>query len=252
MRRAVLFTAIAVLMVAMVAYATGYVVVLKNGHKIRCSEPLRIDGPNAIITLVTGVVTSYPLDQVDLIESERYNKLGVGDALLLDNIGSEGTPIPTPTPKRSLGHYASINSDATDDGMALKSMMSPTPTPTPGIKLQSTGYHDERITRAFSKILDDKSLYLYRLSAGTQPNYLFIQTVTDSEREVFRALDIVAEAFVIIHRLHPDLSPEAVELQMVQTTNKAAGTFRLTPELAAVLAEKQMSVEEFYVKNVIF
>ena len=41
------------IMVATVYAAQGYVVILKSGHKIRCKEPLRIEGPNAIITLVT-------------------------------------------------------------------------------------------------------------------------------------------------------------------------------------------------------
>ena len=39
---------------------------------------------------------------------------------------------------------------------------------------------------------------------------------------------------------------------MVQTSGKAAGTFRLSPELAAELAEKKTSVEQFYVNYVIF
>jgi hypothetical protein len=241
-------TVLLLLVVGVLAAADGFVVILKNGHKIRCREAMRIDGENAIITLVTGTMTSYPLSQVDLIETERYNKLGLGDALLIEELTVGGTPAPTPTPKRSLGHFASLDAgDAT-----LGANITPTPTATPGIKLQNQPYHDPRVEQAFSKIFDDRNLYLYRTSAGTRPEYFYVQAVTDSQREVFEALQVVSEAYAILHQLHAESAPEAVELQMVQTSGRAAGTFRLTPELAAILVNRQISVEKFYVENVIF
>jgi len=190
-----------ILVAAILVSAGGYVVVLKNGHKIRCREPMRIDGSNAILTLVTGTVVSHPLDKVNIVETERYNKLGLGDALIIEELSLSGTPVPTPTPKQSLGQYASI--DASRKNPVLGSTTEPTPTPTPGIKLQTIPYHDERVDQAFSKILDDKNLYLYKTSAGTKSEFFFIQTVTDTQREVFQTLRVVAEAYVLIHRLHP-------------------------------------------------
>jgi hypothetical protein len=250
MRRSIVLSFTVFLLVCAVAAASGYVVILKNGHKIRCKEPLRIEGPNAIITLATGVMTSYPLSQVDLIETERYNKMGLGDALLVEELSVQMTPIPTPTPKRALGHYAAI--DRADSETVLGSTTPPTPTPTPGIKLQTSEYHDPRVTEAFRRILDEKKLYLYRMSMGSRPEYFFIQAVTDSEQEVFGALRTVSEAYVLIERLDPELAPSAVELQMVETSGKPAGTFRLTTDSAEMVAEQQISVEEFYVRNVIF
>jgi hypothetical protein len=79
-----------------------------------------------------------------------------------------------------------------------------------------------------------------------------VQATTDSEREVFSALEIVAEAFVLINQIHPELAPAAVELEMVQTSGKPAGTFRLTPELANELASGETQAQAFYIKNVIF
>jgi hypothetical protein len=247
--RIVLWFAI-VLLASALATAGGAVVVLKSGHMLRCREPMRIEGPNAILTLVTGTVASYPLELVDIVETERYNKLGLGDALLIQELSLSGTPIATPTPKQSLGHYASI--DASRKNPVLGSTTPPTPTPTPGIKLQTVPYHDERVDQAFSRVFDERNLYIYRTSAGTKPTFFFIQTVTDTEREVFEALKVVCEAYSLIYKLHEEIAPEAVELQMIQTSGKPAGTFRLTPDLANQLAEKQSSVEQFYVNYVIF
>jgi hypothetical protein len=247
-----LVTACLLLIVAL-AGAEGYVVILKSGHKLRCKEPMVIDGPNAIITLATGTVASYPLDLVDLVETERYNQLGMGDALRIDELTVGGEAIPTPTPPRSLAQYTDLSAGQRVAGApTLGSAVEPTATPTPGIKLQATKYHDERIDQAFSKIFDEKELLLYKTSQGTLPGYYFVQTVTDSEREVFTALEVVAEAYALIAQIHEQLAPEAVELQMIQTSGKPAGTFRLTPDEARELATGQVATQTFYIKHVIF
>lgn len=247
-----LVAACLVLMVAL-AGAEGYVVILKSGHKLRCKEPMVIDGPNAIITLSTGTITSYPLELVNLVETERYNQLGLGDALIIDELTVGGEIPATPTPLKSLAQYTDLSGGEKVAGApSLGSKVEPTPIPTPGIKLQSAQYHDERIDQAFSKVFDEKELLLYKTSQGTQPEYYYVQTVTDSEREVFKALEVVAEAYALIVQIHEELAPEAVELQMVQTSGKPAGTFRLTPELARELATGQVPTQTFYIKHVIF
>ena len=231
--------------------AQGYIVILKSGHKLRCREPLRIEGPNAIITLSTGTMTSYPLNLVDLVETERYNQLGLGDALLIDTVEGDSQPLPTPTPRVSLGRHTSIDAGGVA-GPALGTVLEPTPIPTPGIELRKVDFHDKRVVDAFSKIFDDKNLLIYRTSQGTQPTYLFVQTDTDSEREVFDALETVAEAYLLIHSLHNEIAPEAVELEMIQTSGKPAGTFRLTPVLADELVNGDTPTQAFYINHVIF
>ena len=243
---------VAVLLVTVLAAnAAGYVVILKSGHKIRCKEPLRIEGPNAILTLSTGTVTSYPLQLVDLMETERYNQLGLGDALEIEELAVAGTAIATPTPRTSLGKHATFDSGG-NGRPNLGTTVEATPVPTPGIELRPTKYPDPRIEQAFARIFDEKGLLIYKTSQGTAPEFFFVQTTTDSEREVFRALETVAEAYVLIHGLHRDLAPAAVELEMVQTSGKPAGTFRLTPELAAELVKGDTPPQTFYITNVIF
>lgn len=239
------------LVVTLVSAAGGYVVILKNGHKIRCKEPMRIEGPIAMITLATGTLASYPLIMIDLVETERYNQLGLGDALMLEQLSVHGTPIPTPTPYTSLGQHATIDA-AGGDSAALGTTAEPTPAPTPGIELQEENYQDEKVEQAFTKIFDDKELLIYRTSRGTQPDYFFVQATTDSEREVFAALEIVAEAYVLINKIHPEVAPTAVELEMIQTSGKPAGTFRLTPAMAKELTSGETPAQAFYIKNVIF
>ncbi len=248
------FSIILCLIIAVVlalnASASGYVVVLKNGEHIRCQEPLAIDGHLAILTLKTGQVTSYPIDQIDLIETERYNKLGLGDAFLIDELTREEDVVPTPTPRMTLGTYADIT--ASDVDPELSSTIEPTPVPTPGIKLYDRKYQDPRVEAAFSEVFDKHSLYLFRTSVGTQPDIFFVQVVTDSQREVFHALTTVAKAYSLIMNVDPTVAPSAVELRMLETSGRAAGTFRMSYEQARALIAGETTPEKFYVENVIF
>jgi hypothetical protein len=253
MSRLRVFWLIAAVLLAMVvtAGAEGYIVILKSGHKLRCKEPMKIEGGNAIITLSTGTMTSYPLKFVDLVETERYNQLGLGDALLIETVEGAEQRLPTPTARVSLGQRTSIDAG----GVAIPSLgavVEPTPVPTPGIELRKVEFHDKRVVDAFSKIFDDKNLLIYRTSQGTKPTYFYVQTDTDSEREVFDALETVAEAYLLIHSLHNEIAPEAVELEMIQTSGKPAGTFRLTPILADELVNGDTPTQAFYMNHVIF
>lgn len=251
MRRILALTVVVVLLIiAELASAAGYVVVLKNGHKIRCKEPIYLDGDVAIITLVTGTVSSYPITQIDLIETERYNQQGLGDAVEIEALAVYGAARPTPTPRTALGSFVTI--DSLERNPELTTTLAPTATPTPGIRLQTYPYHDERVTRAFEKVFADEKLYLYHTSGGTNPKYFFVQAVTDSEDQVFHAIETVCQAFYLIRKADPEIAPEVVELQMVQTSRKAAGTFRITVADAESLLNGSISVQSFYIRNVIF
>jgi len=251
MRRALALAAvIVIIIIAELASAAGYVVILKSGHKIRCKEPIQIVGDVAHITIVTGTMTSYPVNQIDLIETERYNQQGLGNAVEIEALAIHGAAIPTPTPRSSLGNFVTL--DSMERNPELKTTVAPTPTPTPGIRLQTYPYHDERVTRAFEKVFADEKLYLFHTSGGTRQGYFFVQAVTDSEDQVFHALETVCQAFYLIRQADPEIAPEVVELQMVQTSRKAAGTFRITINDAKDLLNGTTSVQNFYIRNVIF
>jgi len=248
MRKTVFLFAFVMTLGALAAASNiGYVVILKNGTKIPAREEMTIKEDKAIIILMNGTMTAIPLDQVDLVATERYNQLGLGSAILLEGVG-ETTPVPTATPTPLLGATGSLKRVRP----VLGKQTTPTPSPTPSIMLRTVPYADERVTKAFSNLLDKKHLYLYKTSAGTKPGFFFIQAVTDSQREVFHALKTVAESYALIHELEPELAPKAVELQLVTSVNKSAGTFRITPEQAEALASGKITPEQFYLKHVIF
>jgi len=250
-KRAVLATIIIMLLVAVTASATaGYVVILKNGQRIRAREPMTVQGKQVLIVLATRTLSMIPIDKVDFVATERYNKLGLGDALTIDALDRVEQPRPTATPRRPLGSIASINTGATQS--VLGSAETPTPTPTPGIQLHNYPFAEKKVDEAFRQMFDEHHMYLYRTSVGTRPNFYMVQTITDSDKEVFNAIRAVSGAYSVIHKLHPEMAPKAVELQMLTTSGKPAGTFRISPEMAEELVSEKISAEAFYVKHVIF
>ena len=245
MRRALVLALMLVLLVAgSASAASGYLVILKNKKKLRCKEPLQIRGDYAVLRLHTGTLASYPLRLIDLVETERYNQLGLGDAILLDELTVDGRWAPTPQPRLPLGSVAPLSLEG--EGVKM------TPTPTPGIGLRTSRYSDPRVEEAFARVFDDRRLFLYRTSRGTKPEYFYLQAVADDQREVFEVLRVVADVYAVITERSPDIAPAAVELEMVGSTGRPAGTFRITLSMARELASGATSPEQFYVNYVIF
>lgn len=226
----------------------GYVVILKNGSSIRASKPMEIQGRQVIITLLNGTVTSISIEQVDLVKTERYNQQGLGSSIKMDTLSDQG-PEPTPTPRPRLGDVGRLERRPTPTAVVG---VAPTPTPTPQIKLRSSPYPHSKVVEDFRRVFDEERLYLYKMSVGTASDRLHINVVTDSEREVFQAVEVVSKAYYVIHELGGDGVPEMVELQLMTTTSKPAGTFRIDPEIARLLVQNELSVEQFYVRYVIF
>ncbi|NOZ79166.1 MAG: hypothetical protein GXP48_08325 [Acidobacteria bacterium] len=184
-RRSLILIMLAAFLFAGIAGATtGFVVILKSGQRIRAKKAYEIKGNQAWITLITGTVTTIPLNMVDVVATERYNRLGFGSALTVEGVDTNRA-VPTPTPIAPLGSIASIQPQGVNS--VLGSSAPPTPTPTPGIKLQRSPYRNRRVDAAFQRIFDEQHLYLYRTSQGTRPDYYFVLATTDSEAQVFHA-----------------------------------------------------------------
>jgi hypothetical protein len=221
---------------------------MKNGSTIRASKPMEIQGRQVIITLLNGTVTSIAIEQVDLVKTERYNQQGFGSSVRVEGL-SDQKPEPTPTPRPRLADVGQLRRQPTP---TPDKDLPPTPTPTPQIKLRTEPYPFPKVVEDFKRVFDEERLYLYKLSVGTSGDRLHINVVTDSEREVFHAVEVVSKAYFVINELDSEGVPEIVELQLMTTTSKPAGTFRIDPDIARSLVENELSVEQFYVRHVIF
>ncbi|MFH1176495.1 MAG: hypothetical protein V1750_03735 [Acidobacteriota bacterium] len=234
------------LLVAFPAQAV-YVVILRNGSRIAAREKYEIKGSNAVVVLKNGVLTAIPLSQIDVPATDKLNARHLGDAMPLDWVDPDATPTPTPTQKPKAGVLGKIRLEvARPEADALL------PTPTPGISLRDQRFHDSQVEQTFAEGLERYHLYLYRMSQGTQPGYLFIELRVNGQAEVVKSLQAVATTYHVLASSAPDRTPERVELQMLNESGREAGLFRLSPAEANELATAKTTAEEFFVKHVIF
>ena len=89
------------LVLALVAVLTAspllaYTIFLKDGSRIVAKEVHRIEGDRVIITLPNGTETFIALDEVDLEQTEEFNKTNLDGAMLLEGGETKAMPIETP------------------------------------------------------------------------------------------------------------------------------------------------------------
>ena len=226
-----------------------YLVFFLNGKSFCAMGEFKVVGKSAHIMRNDGNLVSYPVNLLDLVETERNRQLDFGCARVIEvgdrTITRRSAPAPTPAMGKRPLVIPGADSEGSDGDFA-------TPTPMPDIMLRDLPYSNQKVTKVFAELLDDRRIYLYKTSVGSRPEYLFIRATTEGQREVFATLTTVADAFVMVRDVMPEAAPAAVELVMIRTSGHEAGTFRITPEMATTLASGRVTIEEFYFRNVIF
>ncbi len=126
------------------------------------------------------------------------------------------------------------------------------PTPTPGIMFRANKFSDVQVEKLFQEGLESYHIYLYRTSAGTRPEFLFIEVSVNGQPEVLKALQAIGLTYHLLAQNSPERCPAQVEVQMINESGKEAGLFRLTALEAADLATGKVTAEDFFIKKVIF
>jgi hypothetical protein len=203
-----------------------------------------VKGTKAIITLENGTVTQYDLDKIDVPGTEEYNEKYKGNVIAIDTPSEKNltTPQPTAVPMVRL-----------QDLIRQKKMAGTKPLPTPNNPLtagenggSTWGSVDRQTQEAFAKFFDGAGISQYRLV-----NYrgsLRLLTTANSEEAVFNALGAAARAVADLNAKGHDV---ALEVLLTTSGGETAGSFQMTPEQARLLVNGQVTVADYFVKNVI-
>jgi hypothetical protein len=244
-KKAIIFS-VFIALLATQAFAV-YVIMLRNGERVVAKDKYKVKGANAVFTTKIGTVMSLPLAQIDVAATEKFNARHLGDAQALDWVDAGQHVAPTPTPTPAVGGIGRIMPNiAHAEGIAAR------PTPTPGITFHEEHYRDPKVEEAFQQGLESYHLYLYRTSAGTKPNYLFIEVQVNGQPETLKALQAIATTYKVLADEAPDRLPERVEIQMLNEAGREAGVFRLSVADATELVSGKVTPEDFFVQHVIF
>lgn len=222
------------------AFAT-YIVVLKDGTRMRAKAKWTVVNGKAIIKLENGQTVQLNLAEIDEAKSEEVTRMGLGDAKVL---GRESqAPAPQPRQGESLGdRVRSMKPRAFGDQAKAPETTSTAPA-APVDQL------DTRVRQNFERAFDNVGIFEVKMT-GTN-NIVRADLTTDSEDKVFNAIS--AAAFLVTRNAGVEgVTIERVDLFMKTTTGGAAGRFQMSRADAEAISNKTITREEYYVRKVIY
>jgi hypothetical protein len=223
----------------------AYVVKLKDGSLVFARVPYTVKGTRAIITLENGTVTQIPLEKVDVPGTEKYNRENFGNVIAIDTPEEKVFQLPTPAPrsKSSLGDM--VRQRGGNLGL---------PTPGPASSGSGTARSsdftqsvDPILQSALSHVFEGAGITQYRLTSNKGKTRLL--ATASSEQAVFNTLSAAARA---ISEAAVRGRTASVEIVLSTTSGEPAGTFEMTPMQAKLLVDRGVSVQDYFIKNVIF
>lgn len=235
---------LAVLAALTAAHAFGaYIVVMKDGTRYKAKSKWTVSGGKALIQLENGQTLSLDPALIDTVKSDEVSKLGLGDVAVL---GVEQATQPSRQQAPSLGSTVKMRPRA-EFGRSAPEVPVPGGATAPVAPVLNQ--LDGRIAANFERAYENVGIYERRM-AGTN-RVVRAELTADTEDRVFNAIS--ATAFLIVRNAGVDgVQIDMVELFMKTTNGGAAGRFQISRADAEMLNNKALSIEDYYVRKVIY
>jgi hypothetical protein len=239
--------AIAVL-ILLASSALAYVVKLKDGTLVFARGPYTIKGTQAIITLENGNVTQIALDKVDVPGTVKYNKENFGNVVAIDAPEEKPKMLPTAPPR---------SNNPLGDLIKQRGARMGLPTPGPGASASTSASAgsgktaeaavDPVYQTVFTQVFEGAEINQFRVASARGKTRVLV--TADSEQAVFSTLSASARA---MRDAFSRGRSEPVEIVLTTSSGEPAGTFEMTPAQAKQLVDRNLTVQEYFVKNVVF
>jgi hypothetical protein len=224
----------------------AYVVKLKDGSLVFARTPYTVKGTRAIITLENGTVTQIPLEKVDVPGTDKYNRENFGNVIAIDTPQEKVFQLPTPAPQSKGALQEMIRKKRGQLGM---------PTPGPPSAGSASGAASSDSTQSIDPILQSTVAHVfegagitqYRLTSSRGKTRLL--ATASSEQAVFNTLSAAARA---IQEAATRGRSALVEIVLSTSSGEPAGTFQMNPMQAKLLVDKGVTIQDYFVKNVVF
>jgi hypothetical protein len=224
----------------------AYVVKLKDGTLVFARAPYTVKGTQAIITLENGNVTQIAMDKVDVPGTIQYNKENFGNVVAIEAPEEKPKQLPTMPPRSNNPLGDLIKQRGTRMGL-------PTPGPAAPVSTSGTGAKsgeaavDPVYQSTFTQVFQGAEISQFRVVSARGRTRILV--TADSEQAVFSTLSAAAKA---MRDAFARGQSDPVEIVLTTSAGEPAGTFDMSPAQAKLLVEKSLTVQEYFVKNVIF
>jgi hypothetical protein len=223
------------------AFAT-YIIVLKDGTKYTAKTKWTIANGKAQITLQNGQRLSVNLSDIDVAKSEEMTKMGLGQVSIISQ-GRELPAAPQQAPAPSLGSTIKLRPRPTfsEEDTPVK--------PAADLTAPIADQVDSRLKDKFERAFENIGIYERKMS-GTNRT-IRAELTADSEDKVFNALS--ATAFLIVRNAGVEnVQIDVVEIFMRTTNGGSAGRFQMSRADAEAINAKTMTLQDYFVKKVIY
>lgn len=241
------------LLIAAEASAT-YIVVLKNGTRYRAKDRWTLTGGKAIVQLENGSTIQLDPNLIDVAKSEEATRSGYGDARVLTTPGA--TQPTNQQPEISLADRARQRRQQQqqtlpppDPGPTAPNRQTTTQPVTPTSQ-RRPGVLGGDVLSKFTAAYENMGFYDSKV-VSTVPYIIRVELNADNEDHVFKAISATAYVLTRVPGL-TGARVDTVELYMATLNGGAAGRFQMTPEDAAAVDAKKMSIENYFVRKAIF
>jgi hypothetical protein len=231
-------------LVLLASSALAYVVKLKDGTLVFARAPYTVKGTQAIITLENGNVTQIAMDKVDVPGTIKYNRENFGNVIAIDAPEEKPKQLPTAPPRSNNPLGDLIKQRGTRMGL-------PTPGPAAPASASSAKTGEAAVDpvyqSVFTQVLQGAEINQFRVKSARGKTRVIV--TADSEQAVFSTLSASARA---MRDAFARGRSEPVEIVLTTSSGESAGSFEMTPAQAKLLVDRNLTVPEYFVKNVIF
>lgn len=224
-----------------------YIIVLKDGTRYKAKARWTVSNGKAIVTLENGQTLALNLNEIDVAKSEEVAKLGLGDVQILGTEQQSQTQQQKQAP--SLGSVARIRKQPAPGAAPVTPVGSPGAT-APAAPAPVADQLDTRVKETFERAYENGGIYEHKLS-GTNRN-VRVELTADNEDKVFNAIS--ATAFLVARNagLTGGQQIDMVELFMKTTNGGAAGRFMINRTDADAINNKTMTLQDYFVRKVLY
>ena len=259
-RRPAVLLLVALAAVVLATPLSAYTVFLKDGSTIAAKDEPEVDEAKGrvIITQLSGVETSLPIEEVDFERTRDFNEKNFDGALVIDGGETKGLAIEAPEKKPRLGDKiveGTADIRVRDPHVRPRTRRLDEPRRTAGglvdfDDIDRRAYGDAGIASELQSYFTAQGLEAHVFS-GTRNSHLLVEVVTSSESAVFKSLQVAAQALPQVRDRHASRIA-ALELLLKTDRGSGAGQFVLTPELAGSLNSGEIDVPTFFLRHVRF
>ena len=223
----------------------SYIVVLKDGTQYKAKDKWTVSGGKALIALENGNTLQLDPAMIDVAQTNRVNKLGLGNVKVLEQ--------DTRTTEASTKSTSTLGSSL----RLRRPPVVPTPevatvpgsnTPVPGAV--GPGGLGQDVISKFEQAYEKVGVFDVKIDSPG-PARLRIAMTADNEERVFSVIKATAFLMTGVSRL-ARTPIENVELGMRTTVNGSAGQFQMTRADAELINGNRIKPEQYFVMKVIY